>query len=841
MAREPQTANANKERAASSNQTRKRRKRPNVWLRRIGLFFGGLTTLFLLVIVTAFGYIAYRFYDAAKALPKDANIDSLIDYRPGGLTEIYATDKDPKTHLPVLLGRVYRDYKEFIPIDEIPEVMKNATVSIEDERFYQHPGVDVKGIARAIYRNVRGGRMSEGASTLTQQLARNVYLTKSKTIDRKIQEVLLAIQLEKNFSKEQILQMYLNEVNYGGNTYGVKAAAQQYFGKKVKELSISQAALLAGIPQRPYAFDLYKHKKEAIERRNVVLSKMAELHYITPDQARIAKTNGYRLISSSPPVLGKFKAPYFTNYVLRQLVDKYGEDAVYTSGLKVYTTLNYKMQQEGERALANGVLNAHGEGVTDGALVCVEPRTGFIRTMVGGVNYEKDQYNFAAQGGRQPGSSFKVFVYTAAMDSRPNRFSQYGEVDNRRIRYGKYLPGGSGPSGPVSMRTAITYSYNNAAVNTANAIGVNRVIDYARRMGIKSEIKPTLALALGSYNVTPLEMASAYSLFPAGGNHAEPMSIIRVIDGEGIVLENNVPQVDRAVIPESVVGQMSDMLANVVAEGTASKAAGIHEVSNAHGKTGTTNDNRDAWFVGYTPELTTAVWVCGIQRSSKNRPPRYPPMSGGSTGGHVCAPVWARFMKAAVPIQRRSGEPIERLPEKTLTPGDRVIVDNSGGVRRAPNRAESDSAGDKPRSSRRRRAATNATTTAAPAEAQSAPGATNSGMADAAESANAVPATRPADATAPEAASPRNAEQIAPPPVEPPAVTVAAPPRRLRVTPPSVRERPSPQPEREIEVSVCADSGGRATRWCPETVTRTFRAGHTPGRCRMHGPRSGDQ
>jgi penicillin-binding protein 1A len=649
--------------------------------------------ILLIATISGIGYFAYLFNDTAKRLP---NPDNLIDYSPGGITEIFATDKDPQTGKYIVLGRVAAQNKEFIPITEIPKALQNATVAIEDERFYDHPGIDPQGIARAIYKDVTQKRMGQGGSTLTQQLVRNVYLTQKKTFSRKFQEMLLAIQIEKNYSKEQILEMYLNEVCYGVNTFGVKAASKAYFGKLPKSLTLAEAALLAGLPQQPARLEPFGHKKAAVERRNVILSKMAELGYITQKQAKAAKKEGVNLVPQSTLLQTDFKAPYFTNYVLRQLVDKYGYDAVYKGGMKVYTTLNWKMQQEAEKALINGVKNKRRDGVTEGALVCLEQQTGFIRAMAGGVDFKKDNFNFATQGmGRQPGSAFKAFVYAAAFEDRDGRrWGPGSSIDDSQHTYNGYTPGNHGRyHGWVSARTAFTHSYNAAAVWLANEVGIRQVMNTAVKLGLPAEkMRPTLALALGAYPMTPLEMASAYSVFPNHGSRARPMSIRRILDSEGVVLINNNPQVDRAVISESTAAGVSSMMGEVVSRGTAAGAAGIHDVQGARGKTGTTNDSRDAWFVGYTPELTTAVWVSGIQRVKKNgkTAARYVPMAN-VYGGSACAPIWARFMKAAIPIQRGSGHPIQPLPEKVVPVASAADPDEEKPRRRYRRRRSADS------------------------------------------------------------------------------------------------------------------------------------------------------
>lgn len=807
------------------------------WWQRIAAFLGVLTTLLLLAVLGGVGYAYLLLQQTTKALP---STDTLVDYQPGGVTEIYALDKDPKTKKPVLLGQVFAQYKEYQPITEIPELIKEATIAIEDERFLSHPGIDPKGIARALYANYRAKRTTQGASTLTQQLARNIFLNQKRTLNRKLQEMFLAVQLERNFSKEQILEMYLNEVCYGENTYGVRAAANVYFGKPVKKLTLAETALIAGLPQRPSAYEPFDHLKNAVERRNVVLAKMAELGYITQADFKKAKKEKVKLAPKRDHTRTAFKAPYFTNYVLRLLVDKYGKEAVYERGLKVQTTLNYRMQQEAERALINGVLNARDSGVMEGALVCLEPRTGFVRAMVGGTNFQKDQFNFVAQGRRQPGSAFKPFVYTAAFAS--GRFSPDSYISDSPVSYGRWSPKnyGGGYHGTVSLRQALTHSYNIPAVRVANEIGIQNVIKTARSMGIESPIPANLSVALGAAEVTPLELCSAYTVFPNHGNHARPMAILRVVDSEGSVLEQNAAQVDQAVVPETVVAQVSSILGDVVTRGTAASAKGIHDVKDARGKTGTTNDNRDAWFVGYTPELTTAVWVCGVRRYLKQGKlvQRYPPMSG-VTGGRVCAPIWARFMKAAVPIQRKSGLEIPQLPEKTVPKAPFVAASAKSDASEKSERADAEEEEPKrlaPISS-----------DLAPAASEPEQTASRPGVSDPRPD---EPSAALTTASAPAAMAAAAEPVLAAPSVEP-TRTIRTEPRSAPLlttnaslaVPTPARLRPErPRAREEVSVTTCADTGLRANRWCPETMTQTYAKGDGPRRsCRRHRPRPGDE
>ena len=378
----------------NSRNSRKSVRRGSGPWRVIRIAIGVLTTIFLLMILVGIGFAVYLVKSTAAALPAS---DSLIDYLPGGATEILATDKDPATGKNVVLGVVFSRFKEFAPITGIPQPLQDATVAIEDERFYNHVGIDVRGTGRAIYRDLAGGRMSEGGSTLTQQLARNVIpvgkektvIGKEKTFTRKLKEAIVALEFEKSFTKEQILEMYLNEVCYGNNTFGVKAAADMYFGKPLAKLTIGECALLAGLPQSPTGYDPFKHLDLAVHRRDEVIDHLLAQHYITAPQAADALAEKPQIAKQKERRQNDFKAPYFTNYVLKKVVHDYGVSAVYNGGLRIYTTLNYKMEQEGERALANGVLDAADDHVSDGALVSVEPRTGYIRSMVGGLDFKK--------------------------------------------------------------------------------------------------------------------------------------------------------------------------------------------------------------------------------------------------------------------------------------------------------------------------------------------------------------------------------------------------------------------------------------------------------------------
>lgn len=593
----------------------------------------------LLLMAGTLGLLAATFYSVSKVIPTHEDIDAWV---PKEATLIYSSDG-------VLLAQVYEENREPVPITEIPKQLQDATVAIEDSRFYMHSGVDLRGIVRALVENVRGGRVMQGGSTLTQQLARNIYLSHRRTVSRKLQEILLAREIERRLSKEEILERYLNQVYYGSGAYGVKAAARTYFGKLPSKLTLAECALIAGLPKKPSGWSPYDDKEAAIRRRNVVLTRMAELGYITREQAAEAKEEKVRLVGIQYGRARVKRAPHFVDYVLKQLVDKWGPDEVYRGGLRVETTLNLQMQEAAEKALIREVQRARREGkkVGQGAVVAVDPHTGHIKVMVGSLDYRDPKggmYNRAAQGrGRQPGSAFKPFVYTAAIDSgyspnfilqdTPISFPDGDKVWAPRNYDGKFR-------GPVTIRQAVEQSINVPAIRMLQMVGVDRVIAYAQRMGIRSPLERNLSLAIGTSEVTPLELASAYGCFATGGMYAKPMAILRVTGRNDRVMEDHRPSLTRA-IPYETARTMADILRGVVSRGTGRRA---HVIPGAGGKTGTTQDLRDAWFVGFTKDLSAAVWVGNDD---------YTPMGPATFGGTTCAPVWVGLMQTALPIIAR--------------------------------------------------------------------------------------------------------------------------------------------------------------------------------------------
>ncbi len=608
------------------------------WLLRISAAAAGSA---LLLLLAAVGIVAA----ARQALP-DA---SLLYAPPSQATRIYAANGE-------LIASLYHENRAYVRLSAIPRVLQQAVIAIEDERFYAHLGVDPVGIGRALWVNLTRNRILEGGSTITQQLARTLFLTPERTLARKLREILLALEIERHLTKDEILERYLNQVYFGNGAYGVEMAARVYFDKGVGELTLPEAALLAGLIQAPSRYDPFQNFPAAKRRQEQVLRKMAELGFLTPQQAEAALRAPLRLRRT--PInagLVGIRAPYFVSYLLPFLVRRYGEERVYRGGLRVYTTLDVRLQELAQRVVRLGVAEARRLRVTQGALVAIDPRTGHIKAMVGGVDFRQSQFNRAWQARRQPGSAFKPFIYVTALE---RGFSPEHILLDEPIRYripgfGTWEPKNYDRKfrGPISLRQALEHSRNIPAVRLLAELGPQAVIETAHRMGIQSPLAPNLSLALGTSEVTVLEMASAYGTLAAGGIYTQPVAVTRVTDPSGRVLDEFSPERRIALRPE-VAYAMTDLLRGVILRGTG-RAADIGRP--AAGKTGTTDDYRNAWFVGYTPQLLVAVWV----GNDDNTPMR------GVVGGNVPARLWAQFMRAALASEPPADFP---RPEVLTTP-----------------------------------------------------------------------------------------------------------------------------------------------------------------------------
>jgi penicillin-binding protein 1A len=571
----------------------------------------------------------------------DRDFEALVEYRPGLATRIYASDGS-------LLARVAKENRIYVRLGRMPDALKNATVAAEDRRFYQHSGVDFRGVLRALWRDFREQRAAEGGSTLTMQLIRNIQLTPEKTMERKVREAALALRMERVYTKSELLEMYLNQVFYGANSYGVGAAARTYFGKSVARLSPAQCALLATLPRRPADFNPYRDPKGALQRRNALLKEMAEQSFLNSRQLAEALREPLGVKPRGEDFRYK-RAPYFVDAVTDRLIDLYGPKTVYEGGLNVYTTLNPALQDAAEKSVTQGLRSLRGRNVSQAALVAIDPASGEIKALVGGADYRKSQFNRAVNARRQPGSSFKPFVYAAAMD---NGVSPLDKITDGPVRLTNEDGVAWSPKdydnrfiGQTTVVNAFAQSLNTPAVKLSQAAGIPMVADVARSCGIRSPLKEVPALALGASEVTPLELTAAYSVFANQGEWAEPRMIRRVSSADGTIDDSFGPRVQEVMDPS--IAQKTDYLLRAVVENGTGKS--VRSISRARGKTGTTQDDKDAWFVGYTPELVAGVWA-GNDRPS--------PMKG-VWGGTGCAPIWRRFMERALEIlPKRQGLPM---------------------------------------------------------------------------------------------------------------------------------------------------------------------------------------
>ena len=524
-----------------------------------------------------------------------------------------------------------------VHLRELPPYLPKAFVAIEDRRFYQHFGIDPFGIARALTRNImrRGG--VQGGSTLTQQLAKNLFLTQERTISRKIQEAILAIWLEHKYSKDQILELYLNRVYFGSGAYGVEAAAQKYFGHSSRAVTLPEAAILAGLMKAPSKLAPNRNPSAATERAAQVITAMAQEGHITEAMAQLALSRPAEAVRES----GAGSINYAADYVMDVLDDTVG---AIDQDIVVTTTLNGALQNAAERALTDE-LNAKGGkfGVSQGAIVAMDPNGG-IKALVGGRNYADSQFNRAVAAKRQPGSSFKPFVYLAALESglTPDTVREDGPLNVKGWQPENYS---RDYFGPVTLTRALSLSLNTVAVRLGLEVGAKTVMRTAKRLGITSDLQPNASLALGTSEVTPLEMVTAYAPFANGGIGVQPHVIAKVRTADGKLLYQRKGSSNGRIIEPQYVAMMNAMMQETLLTGTARKA----ELPGwqAAGKTGTSQDWRDAWFVGYTSHLVAGVWL-GNDDSSPTKK---------TSGGNLPVEIWSRFMKVA-----HAGVPVAALP-----------------------------------------------------------------------------------------------------------------------------------------------------------------------------------
>ena len=570
------------------------------------------------------------------------SLEQLERFRPKLATLIYDSE-----------GKVVKELAEerrvTVPFDQIPEEFFDALLAVEDREFYHHNGVNFLAIVRAALANISAGRIVEGASTVTQQLARNLFLSFKVSLSRKIREALTAIRIERAYTKEEILEMYANQVYFGRGAWGIQAAARTYFDKDAEDLTLEECALLVWLLRSPnrYPALLQLNPEVALRRRNIVLDKMVDFGAISRERAEEAKARPLGLHTASGKV---GEAPYFVEYVRQYLMEKYGSDMVYKGGLRVYTTLNTTLQGLAEKFLLEQLAKLQAESPypdsipVQGALVALETHTGHILAMVGGRDFKESQFNRAVQALRQPGSAFKPIIYAAAVDNGWRTIDTLLDVPITLP-----MPDGTvwRPEnydhtflGPITLREAIKKSRNLATIRLLMDIQPQTVIPYARQMGITSPLRPVYSMALGTNEVTLLELTAAYCTFPNGGVWVEPTAVLRVEDREGRTLEEREHGEEREALSPETAAVMVSLLESVMEPGGtgygARKWYGFKRP--AGGKTGTTGNFADAWFVGFTPQIACGVWVGYDQKLSLG--PR-------KAGAAVALPVWARFMKAA--------------------------------------------------------------------------------------------------------------------------------------------------------------------------------------------------
>ena len=548
-----------------------------------------------------------------------------------------------------VLGPIVPEYRAFVPLSRISLKLRQAIIAAEDARFYEHGAVDLRGMARATIKNLMAASVKEGGSTITQQLTKTLFLSHERTLERKLKELGLAREIEQSYTKDQILEMYLNSIYFGHGAYGVEAAARTYFSKSVTDLTLPEAALLAGLPRAPGRYSPLIDVKRAKARRKYVLDRMVATGALKQAQASRANLTP---ISVNPMFRSKGIAPWFVDYVRQQLDVRLGPVLVRQGGLKIYTTLNAGMQRAAVKAISRGIAEIvkrkdgqkeSGSAAPEGALIALDARTGEIKALVGGLNYGRSQFNRAVQARRQPGSAFKPLVYAAAfergltpatiLDDAPISF----EIDTGK-RSETWAPENVDRKyrGPVTLRRALEESINVPTIRLIAAIGVDPVIDLAHRLGITSELRREYAMALGVSEVSLLELMSAYQAFANRGILSPPFAVRRVVGPGEIVLEEQFPQ-PQQVMREEVAFVLTSVLEGVVERGTGKAAKRVGRPVAA--KTGTTQAAEDLWFLGYTPSVVAGIWLGYDQRRS---------IGSHETAGKVAAPIWADFMRQSL-------------------------------------------------------------------------------------------------------------------------------------------------------------------------------------------------
>jgi penicillin-binding protein 1A len=617
------------------------------------------------------GLLVGSFWAFSRDLPQ---IEALKSFKPSAVSRVYSSDG-------VLLTEFYAEKRDPVPLSKIPQDLKTALIETEDRAFYSHSGVDLRGVSRAIIHDILAGEFVEGASTLTQQLAKTLFLTSKKTLFRKIQEAVLSFQLERRYTKDEILEIYLNQVYFGSGAYGVQSAANIFFGKSVSDLSLSECALIAAMPRSPSRYSPLVNPELAVKRRNIVLMILKNRGYISDDvyQAACAETLNSEKVSRR-----KTRAPYFVEYIKKELEALVGSSRLYKSGLTIHATLNDRLQTIAEQSMAShlAVLERRmkangipGEG-PQCAVFSMDVHTGGLLVMVGGRDYGESPYNRATVARRQPGSAFKPFVYAAAVEKglpqnmlildAPISFDG-GRKDTpwEPENYSKsYL-------GEMTLRKALALSKNIPSIRLIETLGPLTVTELAHRVGIESRLNPNLSLALGTSETTLLEITAAYAVFPDRGQKTSPYAIERIVDRNGrVIFQSNVRK--QPVMSRQNAAVVTNILEGVVGEGTAKKAQRLDRP--VAGKTGTTDHCKDALFVGFSPDVSTGVWVGRDDNVSLG--PR-------ETGARAALPIWIDVMGGTF-----ANRPVTYfdIPDGTVqvsinpTTGKRVPADRRGAV-----------------------------------------------------------------------------------------------------------------------------------------------------------------
>ncbi len=612
---------------------------------RTSLTYVFLTCLFIILGVKG-GYYLLDLYE----LPQ---IEQIGEYQPNLITTMYSQEGE-------VIAEFFLERREVVLLSRVPPEVQLAFIAAEDQRFYQHRGIDIRRIAKAAWIDLITWSRAQGASTITQQLTRNLFLTQEKTLERKIKEAFLALQIERKYSKDEVLEMYLNQIYFGNGVYGVAEAASFYLNKKVEKLNIAEAAFLAAIPKNPSLYSPVRYPENTHQRKKFILRKMFQLGFISQEKWEQAKDFTIKVTPGMPKkeIGNIYQAPYFVEWIRQQINEKYGYDRLWRGGLKIYTTLNLSMQRAAEEALIDYLKEKNFQG----ALIATDPHTGYVKALIGGRNFEESQFNRATQAHRQTGSAFKIVTYTAAIDT--GKFNPVTPFYDGPIAFRTKRQGGSSGQiglkgkywiplnyekhfwGNVFLWEMLAHSINVSSIRLLQKVGIGTTIEYARKLGIESPLSRDLTLTLGTSGVTLLEIVRAYSTIANYGIRTKPIFVQRVEDRQGTILEENFPQAKIVLSPQSAF-VMIDLLKKVVDNGTGRRVRWMGFERPCCGKTGTvgwpkeqeTNKTIDAWFIGFTPDLVAGVWI-GKDDAT--------PLGEHMTGSKAAIPPWVEFMKKAL-------------------------------------------------------------------------------------------------------------------------------------------------------------------------------------------------